>query len=65
MKARIIKLNPGRMEVVDFRDSTKLRDLPENACCSRIRGVDAITLPSLGIHETRVNFCWICGRKLR
>ena len=61
----LYKLNPAHDEVISVRSDIKLRSLPENACCSRIRSIEEIGLPDLGIYHTRVNFCWICGRRLR
>ncbi len=61
----IYKLNPAHDEVISVRSDIKLRDLPENACCMRIRELREITISGLGLHHSRINFYWICGRRLK
>ncbi len=61
----IYRLNPQHEEVVSVRSDIRVRALPENVCCMRIRELREITISGLGLHHSRVNYCWICGKKLR
>lgn len=62
----VYQINPAHDEVISVRSDMRLRDLPENACCSRWRDMgERVTVHGLGITVMRFNFCPTCGRRLK
>ena len=37
----------------------------ENVCCQRLKMADHISIPSLGIIRLNINYCFVCGRKIK
>ncbi|MDA8155586.1 MAG: hypothetical protein M0Z52_03900 [Actinomycetota bacterium] len=65
-RADIYDLNPSRKEVIDLRSDVKREDLPENACCIFLKALTGrLNIPQLGMYQMEVNYCFVCGKKLR
>ena len=68
MRPFLIPINPEHLiNVAEASASDRRIETPrgENLCCRNIRRVHRLFIPGADILMLNVNYCFVCGRKLR
>ena len=67
MRPKLIHVNPEHLINLSriINSDVRCEDTKgENLCCKRLRSIDYLIIPNLGVCRLNLNYCFVCGRPL-